>query len=141
MEAEAVNRLNDRPMRIRMSERSPKPWVGISQLISPRCEAIAVFAEERLKRPAPYAQEVPLVLGKLKKLEHEPRAAEGIQFGLHQLEDCPFNTYVVAVGHRVVVRIRTEVQPLVREPSRSEGQIMSITPCVEAFRTQVAAAR
>lgn len=120
MKAEAVNRLDDRPMRICSLERSAKPRAGVRQLISPRREAVAVLAEESLKWAAPYPPEVPLVAGKLKKLEHEPRSAQRILVGLHQLEDLVGNICVVAVGRRVVVWIRTTVQALVREPGRGE---------------------
>jgi len=123
MKAEPVNGLDDRTMRIRMPKGGTKPWVGIRQLISPRRIAIAVIAEEDLKWAAPNGHEVPLILGKLEKFEHEPRSAKRIQVRLHEFEDLPLNVDVVTVGHRVVVRIGTQVKPLVRQPSRGEDLI------------------
>lgn len=138
MKAEPVNRLSDSPVRIRMPERGAKPWVALRKLISPGREAVAVIAEEGLKWATANRPQVPLIFGKFEKLEHEPRSAKGIQIRLHELEDLPLNVYVVAVGHGVVVRIRTEVQPLVREPSLSKGLINSFVDPVDAFSAQVA---
>jgi hypothetical protein len=95
-----------------------------------------VIAEEGLKRVKPDRRKIGLVLGKLEERQHEPRAAKGIYVRLHELKDVSLYVNVIAVRDRAVIRIRTEIQSLVGEPSRGQGSIGSIAFKVAVSRAQ-----
>src|SRR5260370_22595061 len=136
MKVEPFNRLHHRPVCIEMHQRGTKAWIGIGYMIGPCCKAIAVIAEEGLKRVKPDRRKIGLVLGKLEERQHEPRAAKGIYVRLHKLKDVSLYVNVIAVRDRAVIRIRTEIQSLVGEPSRGQGFIGSIAFQVAVSRAQ-----